>query len=60
VVFYEWICREQPALASRFLFVTGDVGAPDLRRLVEQMPDAFLHKPFEGREYLARVGSMLT
>lgn len=59
VVLYEWICREQPALASRFLFVTGDVGAPDLRRLVEQMPDAFLHKPFEGREYLARVGRLL-
>ncbi len=59
VVFYEWICRERPALAGRFLFVTGDVGAPDLRRLVEEMPDAFLHKPFEGREYLARVGSLL-
>lgn len=59
VVFYNWICREQPALASRFLFVTGDVGAPDLRRLVEEMPEAFLHKPFEGREYLARVGNLL-
>jgi C4-dicarboxylate-specific signal transduction histidine kinase len=59
LVFYEWICREQPALAGRFLFVTGDVGAPDLRRLVEEMPEAFLHKPFEGREYLTRVGRLL-
>lgn len=59
VAFYEWICREQPALAGRFLFVTGDVGAPDLGRLVEEMPDAFLHKPFEGREYLERVGRLL-
>jgi C4-dicarboxylate-specific signal transduction histidine kinase/CheY-like chemotaxis protein len=59
IAFYEWICRTRPELASRFLFVTGDVGAPDLRRLVEDMPDAFLHKPFEGREYLARVGRLL-
>ena len=59
LVFFDWICREQPALASRFLFVTGDVGAPDLRQLVERMPDAFLHKPFEGREYLERVGRLL-
>jgi len=59
VVLYDWICRQQPALASRFLFVTGDVGAPDLRQLVDDMPEAFLHKPFEGREYLARVGRLL-
>lgn len=59
LAFYEWICRVQPTLAGRFLFVTGDVGAPDLRQLVEDMPDAFLHKPFEGREYLARVGHLL-
>jgi len=56
---YEWLCREHPAMADRFLFVTGDVGAPDLQRLVAERPDAFLHKPFEAREYLTRVGRLL-
>jgi C4-dicarboxylate-specific signal transduction histidine kinase len=59
LTFYEWIQREYPALADRFLFVTGDVGAPELVGIAAARPDAFLHKPFEGREYLARVGRLL-
>jgi C4-dicarboxylate-specific signal transduction histidine kinase len=58
--FYEWIRREYPELTERFLFVTGDVGAPELLELAAERPEAFLHKPFESREYLLRVGRLLS
>ena len=57
--FYHWVRREYPELAERFLFVTGDVGAPELVELAAERPEAFLHKPFESREYLMRVGRLL-
>jgi signal transduction histidine kinase len=53
--FYRWLEEAHPALADRFLFVTGDVSAPELVALAEERPDLFLHKPFRVADYLARV-----
>lgn len=59
LVLYEWVVREMPALASRFIFVTGDVEAPELATFAREHPDAVLAKPFDVREYLARVQAVL-
>lgn len=52
---YRWVRRERPRLSRRFLFVTGDIGAPELAALAHDRPGYLLHKPFEVEEYLARV-----
>lgn len=56
---YEWVSAQRPSLQNRFLFVTGDTGAPDVMDLAERMPANFLHKPFEMDEYLSRVIAVL-
>lgn len=59
VSFYRWVKATQPALAQRFLFVTGDVGAPELAELEELPPHALILKPFAVTDYLARVEEVL-
>lgn len=59
LLLYEWIARAMPALATRFIFVTGDVEAPELATFARERPDAVLAKPFDVREYLARVQAVL-
>ena len=56
---FRWILRERTPLSRRFLFVTGDIGAPELISLAERWPGTFLHKPFEVEEYLGRVRTIL-
>ncbi len=60
IALYRWVQAEQPALVPRFLFVTGDVSAAELGDIAQERPDAFLLKPFDAREYLARVASLLS
>ena len=55
---YQWVERERPGLAERFMFVTGDLGEPALEALARVRPDRFVTKPFHTGEYLARVTSM--
>jgi signal transduction histidine kinase len=57
--FYGWLSDERPSLASRFLFVTGDIATPELRELAERSPDMFILKPFDVWAYLARVVAVL-
>jgi two-component system NtrC family sensor kinase len=59
VSLYRWIQATRPELANRFLFVTGDVYSVELAGLVEEIPEAFLQKPFDLRDYLARVQALL-
>jgi len=59
VEFYEWVRRERPALAERFLFVTGDTHAPELAAFAAAHPDALILKPFELDDYLDRVRAVL-
>jgi C4-dicarboxylate-specific signal transduction histidine kinase/ActR/RegA family two-component response regulator len=56
---YRWLERNQPERTRRFLFVTGDVDAPELVELAEQDPSLFLRKPFNISEYLERVTALL-
>ena len=59
LVLYDWIVSAMPTLASQFLFVTGDVEAPELATFARDRPDAVLAKPFDVGEYLARVQAVL-
>ncbi len=55
---YDWIEKERPALADRFLFVTGDVGDPEIASLAQRRPDRFIRKPFQMKDYLHRVADI--
>jgi signal transduction histidine kinase len=57
--FYRWLQGHRPELAQRLLFVTGDVGDPELLALLAERPDLFLHKPFSMEEYGERVLRLL-
>ncbi len=52
---YRWATEERPDLVDRFLFVTGDVGDPEVVELARQKPERFLNKPFHVDAYLRRV-----
>jgi C4-dicarboxylate-specific signal transduction histidine kinase len=56
---FEWVQRERPELADRFLFVSGDISAQELAIFSEARPDRLLQKPFQVDEYLARVTAAL-
>ncbi|MEO5799240.1 MAG: ATP-binding protein [Gemmatimonadales bacterium] len=56
---YQWIRREQPWLAERCLFVSGDIGEWANDPLLGTHPDRFLAKPFGRDEYVARIASLL-
>jgi two-component system OmpR family response regulator len=55
VALYQWVCRERPHLAARFLFLTG--GMDD--DLSAATAAAVLRKPFERDEYAARIRALL-
>lgn len=55
---FRWVRRERQELASRFLFVTGDLH--DTPEEVTSLPaERLLEKPFDRTEYLARLRPML-
>ncbi len=56
---FEWVQRERPELADRFLFVSGDISAQELAVFSEEQPNRLLQKPFQLDEYLARVVAAL-
>jgi C4-dicarboxylate-specific signal transduction histidine kinase/CheY-like chemotaxis protein len=56
---YRWLERNEPERVRPFLFVTGDVNAPELVELAERDPSLFLRKPFNIAEYLERVTDLL-
>jgi two-component system NtrC family sensor kinase len=47
---YEWIRQEQPDLAKRIIFVTGDTVSPDTRSFLENTSTRFIAKPFKIEE----------
>lgn len=49
----EWIKTHQPALASRFIFITGDAGSGELNQRLETSELAVLRKPFDIEALLA-------
>ncbi len=56
---FHWIEANRPELVERFLFVTGDVGDPEIASLAEAEPHRFVHKPFQMNDYLERVTAAL-
>jgi signal transduction histidine kinase len=56
---YRWLLGRRPELTDRFLFVTGDTEAPEIRELAKERPAMFIRKPFEMQEYSARVTAVL-
>jgi two-component system cell cycle sensor histidine kinase/response regulator CckA len=44
--FYEELRRQNPTLARRVIFVTGDVMSPDTRRFLDETGVLYLEKPF--------------
>ncbi|HEV2150565.1 MAG TPA: ATP-binding protein [Longimicrobiaceae bacterium] len=59
VALFQWVLRERPPLADRFLFVTGNQYDQKLSELLRTRPDRFVTKPFEVDTYLDRVGGLL-
>jgi two-component system NtrC family sensor kinase len=43
----DWLKTHQPALVSRFIFITGDAGSVELQQRLEMSELTVLHKPFD-------------
>lgn len=56
---FRWVEANRPGLVDRFLFVTGDVGDPEIASFAEAEPDRFLRKPFQMADYLERISAAL-
>lgn len=56
---FTWVRAHHPALADRFLFVTGDVSEDLLASLAHEAPVRVILKPFELSEYLDRIRDLL-
>ncbi len=56
---YEAVLSERPALAERFLFITGGAFTPRANRFLEQQHHRTLRKPFALDELLSRVSEVL-
>lgn len=50
---YEWLLQEQPEMARRVIFTTGDIMSGDTKDFIERSNMPFLPKPFD-------VGQLLT
>ncbi len=57
--FYEHVCREHPALARRFLFISGDLVRPSSQHFVESTDLPYLRKPFGVQELQRAVAQAL-
>lgn len=59
VALFAWVEEHNPALAERFLFVTGDVHSDETKNIYSQCADRFLLKPFRIDEYMERVAAVI-
>ena len=59
VAFFQWVQAHRPALVSRFLFVTGDLGASGLRGEIDTMGVPVLSKPFSVEQLLTECRRLL-
>jgi CheY-like chemotaxis protein len=53
--FHEVVRRRWPALADRFVFVTGGAFSPDAKRFLEDTVCAVIQKPFRVEDLLALI-----
>lgn len=57
--FHTWLQEAHPALAARFLYVTGNVAGEDVQDLMDLNPDRFIRKPFDVGEYTCGVRALV-
>ncbi len=57
---FDWVRRNRPELASRFLFVTGDSASDETRAFLEEAGRPFLMKPFTVEAYVTALRETLT
>jgi signal transduction histidine kinase/CheY-like chemotaxis protein len=55
MAFHEAVRRRWPALADRFVFVTGGAFSPDAKRFLEETVCAVIQKPFRVEDLLALI-----
>ena len=51
----EWLLRNRPALAARFLFITGDTASSQTTLLLAEAKTPCIEKPFRLQKFLATV-----
>jgi CheY-like chemotaxis protein len=56
---FDWILANQPAMAARILFTTGDSFDPDTRAFLERVKVPHLGKPFDLRKLKEALGDLL-
>ena len=57
---FEWVRRNRPELSQRFLFITGDLHAPDAAKVRECTGAIFLEKPFRAGQMLEMVRKIMS
>ncbi|MCI0855252.1 MAG: response regulator, partial [Chloroflexi bacterium] len=56
---YEQLVKQDPRLASRTIFITGDTVSPDTRTFLQQVKNPVLAKPFRVREVRETIERIL-
>ncbi|MCH7697388.1 MAG: response regulator, partial [Chloroflexi bacterium] len=56
---YERLLKQDPALAARTIFITGDTVSPDTRAFLQDVKNPVLAKPFKLREVRETIGRIL-
>lgn len=59
IALYQWIERTRPELTDRCLFVTGMITEGAATSIMTAHPERILTKPFDNKEYTARVQAVL-
>jgi DNA-binding NtrC family response regulator len=57
---FDWVCRNRPQLARRFLFITGDLQSSYALEVRERTGAIFLQKPFRVAQLLETVKAILS
>ena len=56
---YELVVKEQPELADRIIFVTGDTIAPDIQEFFKKVTNQHIKKPFTGQELTNAINTVM-
>jgi CheY-like chemotaxis protein len=56
---HEHVSRANPALALRFVFLSGDLSRSDIREYLERVPNERIEKPFNIQELRALASRLV-
>ena len=57
---FDWVRRNRPPLAQRFMFITGDLQSPYAAEVRERTGATFLEKPFRVAQLLEILGKIMS